>query len=68
MQADQAKEGKGLEDPGDRVIIRASEVFAFRGAVHRGDEEEVDEPANPDETEGEEPDDASDGTAKIESM
>src|SRR5688500_7101545 len=43
------------QDPGDGVVVRTGDVAAVGGAVHRRDQEQVDQPADSEQAEGEEP-------------
>ncbi len=56
VDAEHAEESE--EDPGDGVIDGAGVEAVFGCAFHPGDEEEVDDPADTEEAESEEPDGA----------
>src|SRR6185503_2886063 len=54
MDAEQAK--KGEQNPGNRIVHRTVREPLRRFAVHRRNEERIDEPANAQQAQGEEPD------------
>lgn len=68
MEADQSEEGKGLKNPGDGVIVRAGGVFSVCRSVHGWNQEEVDQPTDANQAEGEEPNDAGDWAAEVEAV
>src|SRR5690606_36613276 len=66
MNAEDAEEGQ--QDPGDVVIGRAGDITAVSIAVHSRDQEQVDDPADKEQAEGEEPDGAGDLATVIETV
>src|SRR5678815_794462 len=66
VDAEQAEEGE--QDPGDVVADRARRVPELRRALHPGDEEQVDQPADAEQPEREEPDRARDRPAEVEAV
>ena len=59
---------KGEQDPSHRIIDRPARVARLGGALHPGDEEQVDQPADAEQAEGEEPDRARDRAAEVEAV
>ena len=59
---------KGEQDPGDVVIYRAGDITDIRRAIERGDQEEIDQPADKEKTECEEVDGTAHRTAEVEAM
>src|SRR5258706_3869872 len=64
MDAEDAEEGE--QDPGDVVADSTRRVPQLSGALHPRDEKQVDQPADAEQPEREEPDRARDRTAEIE--
>ncbi len=59
---------KGQKNPSDGVVDMPKSVATIRVAIHAGDQEHVDQPADAEQTSGEEPDRAGDWLTVIESM
>lgn len=66
MNAEQAEEGE--QHPGDGVVVGADAVAGGGVAVHAGDQEQVDQPADAEQSEGAEPDGAADRAAEVEAV
>ena len=66
MHPEHAEEGQ--QDPGDVVVGIAGGEAQVRLAIHRGDQKQVDDPADEQQTEGEEPDGAGHRLAVIETV
>lgn len=66
MQAEEAE--KGQQDPRDRVIISAHDEAPVGRAIHAGDEEQIDEPADAEQAKRAEPDDAGDRLSVIKAV
>ena len=66
VDAEESQEGE--QDPRDVVIVESVDVAPVGFAIHAGDEEEVDNPADEKKPAGEEPDHAGDGASVVESV
>lgn len=66
MRAEDAQERQ--QQPGHRIVDLAAHETAVGFAIHRGDQEQVDDPANAQQAQREEPDRAGDGFAVVEAV
>lgn len=66
VNAEYAEEGQ--QDPGNVVVRRAFAILDVGAAIHTWDQEQVDDPADKQQTEGEEPDRPCDWAPVIEAM
>ena len=65
---DSEKAQKRQENPSDGVVDRAGLIAEIGASVHRGDQEQIDQPADEAEAAGEKPDGTGDGAPVIEAM